>query len=336
MHKIALNFEDGVTRFIDAAATETVADAAYRQGINIPLDCRDGACGTCKCFAEAGTYDLGQEYIEDALTEEEAAQGYVLTCQMRAASDCVVRVPASSAVCKTRQVTYQASISAVEQLSDSTIALKIKGESLSQLAFLPGQYVNLQVPGSEQTRAYSFSSLQKNGEVSFLIRNVPGGLMSSFLVGMAKAGDSMTLVGPLGSFYLRDIKRPLLLLAGGTGLAPFTAMLEKIAEQGSAHPLHLVYGVSNDFDLVEMDALADFAARIPNFTYSACVSSPDSGYPQKGFVTHHIEPGHLNEGDVDVYLCGPPPMVEAVSQFIREQGITPANFYFEKFAASAA
>ncbi|WP_079201332.1 benzoate 1,2-dioxygenase electron transfer component BenC [Pseudomonas sp. CC6-YY-74] len=334
-HKIALNFEDGVTRFIDATVGETVADAAYRQGINIPLDCRDGACGACKCFAEAGQYDLGEEYVEDALSEEEAEQGYVLTCQMRAESDCVVRVPASSEVCKTQQASYEAAISAVRQLSDSTIALSIKGEALSKLAFLPGQYVNLQVPGSEQSRAYSFSTLQKDGEVSFLIRNVPGGLMSSFLTGLAKAGDSMTLAGPLGSFYLREIKRPLLLLAGGTGLAPFTAMLEKVAEQGSAHPLHLIYGVTNDFDLVEMDKLEALAARIANFTYSACVASPDSSYPLKGYVTQHIAPKHLNDGDVDVYLCGPPPMVEAVSSYIREQGVQPANFYYEKFAASA-
>ncbi|WP_439888384.1 benzoate 1,2-dioxygenase electron transfer component BenC [Pseudomonas sp. MBLB4123] len=334
-HKIALNFEDGVTRFIDADASETVADAAYRQGINIPLDCRDGACGTCKCFAEAGRYELGEDYVEDALSEEEAEQGYVLTCQMRAQSDCVVRVPASSELCKTQQASFSAAISAVRQLSDSTIALSIKGESLAKLSFLPGQYVNLQVPGSEQTRAYSFSTLQKDGEVSFLIRNVPGGLMSSFLTGLAKAGDSMTLAGPLGSFYLREIKRPLLLLAGGTGLAPFTAMLEKIAEQGSAHPLHLIYGVTNDFDLVEMDRLEAFAARIPNFSFSACVANPDSSYPQKGYVTQHIEPKHLNDGEVDVYLCGPPPMVEAVSHYIREQGIQPANFYYEKFAASA-
>ncbi|HEP8974103.1 benzoate 1,2-dioxygenase electron transfer component BenC [Pseudomonas sp. VI4.1] len=334
-HKIALNFEDGVTRFIDANLGETVADAAYRQGINIPLDCRDGACGSCKCFAEAGRYDLGDDYIDDALSEAEAEQGYVLTCQMRAASDCVVRVPASSEVCKTQQANFEAAISAVRQLSDSTIALSIKGESLSKLAFLPGQYVNLKVPGSEQSRAYSFSSLQKDGEVSFLIRNVPGGLMSSFLTGLAKAGDSMTLAGPLGSFYLREIKRPLLLLAGGTGLAPFTAMLEKIAEQGSEHPLHLIYGVTNDFDLVEMDKLEALAARIPNFTFSACVASPDSSYPHKGYVTQHIAPKHLNDGDVDVYLCGPPPMVEAVSHYIREQGIQPVNFYYEKFAASA-
>lgn len=336
MHKIALNFEDGVTRFIDATADETVADAAYRQGINIPLDCRDGACGTCKCFAEAGRYNLGQEYIEDALSEEEAQLGYVLTCQMRAESDCVVRVPASSQVCKTEQASYRASISKVRQLSDSTIALSIKGEALCNLSFLPGQYVNLGVPGSEQSRAYSFSSLQKNGEVSFLIRNVPGGLMSSFLTGLAKTGDSMTLAGPLGSFYLREIQRPLLLLAGGTGLAPFTAMLEKIAEEGSKHPVHLIYGVTNDFDLVELDRLKAFVVRIPIFTFSACVANPESLYPLKGYVTQHIEPRHLNEGDVDVYLCGPPPMVEAVSHYIREQGITPANFYYEKFAAAVA
>ncbi|WP_277964712.1 benzoate 1,2-dioxygenase electron transfer component BenC [Pseudomonas sp. RIT-To-2] len=335
-YKIALNFEDGVTRFIDSSTTETVADAAYRQGINIPLDCRDGACGTCKCFAEAGKYDLGEEYIEDALTEEEAAQGFVLTCQMRAQGDCVVRVPTSSDVCKTKQAKYEATISAVEQLSDSTIALKIKGEALSQLAFLPGQYVNLQVPGSEHTRAYSFSSLQHDGEVSFLIRNVPGGLMSSFLTSLAKAGDSMTLAGPLGSFYLRDISRPLLLLAGGTGLAPFTAMLERIAEQGSEYPVHLIYGVTHDIDLVETARLEALAARIANFTFSACVASPDSEYPRKGYVTQHIEPGHLNDGDVDVYLCGPPPMVEAVSRYLQDQAIVPANFYFEKFAASAA
>ncbi|PYB73701.1 NADH oxidase [Pseudomonas sp. LB-090624] len=334
-YQIALNFEDGVTRFIEATAQETVADAAYRQGINIPLDCRDGACGTCKCKAESGRYELGDNFIEDALSEDEIAAGYVLTCQMRAESDCVIRIPASSQLCKTEQASFEAAISAVRQLSASTIALSIKGEALSRLAFLPGQYVNLKVPGSEHSRAYSFSSLQKDGEVSFLIRNVPGGLMSSFLTNLAKAGDSLSLAGPLGSFYLRPIQRPLLLLAGGTGLAPFTAMLEKIAEQGSEHPLHLIYGVTNDFDLVELDRLQALAARIPNFTYSACVANPDSQYPQKGYVTQHIEPRHLNDGDVDVYLCGPPPMVEAVSQYVREQGITPANFYYEKFAAAA-
>lgn len=333
-HQIAFRFEDGVTRFIEASPTETVADAAYRQGVNIPLDCRDGACGTCKCRAESGRFEMG-EYIEDALSEEEAAQGFVLTCQMRAKSDCVVAVPASSAVCRTPQAAVEAAVQSVRQLSPSTIALTLASPALDKLAFLPGQYVNLQVPGSSETRAYSFSSLVQDGAVSFLIRNVPGGRMSGWLTGAARPGDRMTLTGPLGTFYLRDIQRPVLMLAGGTGLAPFTAMLDKIARDGSPHPVHLIYGVTNDADLVEMDRLADHARRIPNFSFAACVASPDSTYPNKGYVTHHITPAQMNDGDVDIYLCGPPSMVEAVSQFIRDCGVQPASFHHEKFAASA-
>jgi hypothetical protein len=58
-HQVALSFEDGVTRFITCAEDQTVADASYRSRIDIPLDCRDGACGTCKAFCESGTYDGG-------------------------------------------------------------------------------------------------------------------------------------------------------------------------------------------------------------------------------------------------------------------------------------
>jgi ferredoxin len=99
-HNIALNFEDGVTRFIECRPDETIADASYRVGINIPLDCRDGVCGTCKCRVEAGEYDRGS-YLEDALTEEEAAEGLALACQTRPKTDLVVAVAASSEFCRT-------------------------------------------------------------------------------------------------------------------------------------------------------------------------------------------------------------------------------------------
>lgn len=333
-YRIALNFEDGVTRFIDCKPTETVADAAYRQKINVPIDCRDGACGACKCFSESGDYRLG-EYIEDAMSETEAAEGFVLTCQMYPKSDCVVRVPASSEICKIKQSSVATTIAEVRALSDSTISLTLTGDALATLGFLPGQYANLGVPGSDQHRAYSFSSMSADNKLSFLIRNVPGGLMSGYLTQRAQPGDSMTLAGPLGSFYLRDIRRPVLMLAGGTGLAPFLAMLEKIvADGGSPFPVHLIYGVNNDTDLVELDRLQAFAAQLPNFSFALVVVSADSAQPKKGYVTQHIEPAQLNDGDVDLYLCGPPPMVEAVAQFMRERDIKPASFHYEKFAAS--
>jgi benzoate/toluate 1,2-dioxygenase reductase subunit len=333
-YKIALNFEDGVTRFIDCKPTETVADAAYRQSINVPIDCRDGACGACKSSCESGSFKLG-EYIEDALSQSEADQGFVLTCQMYPKSDCVVRIPASSDVCKIKQSSLSTTISDVRQLSETTISLTLSGEALNKLAFLPGQYANLNVPGTAQHRAYSFSSMPRDGSVSFLIRNVPGGLMSGFLREQAKAGETMTMAGPLGSFYLREINRPVLMLAGGTGLAPFLAMLDKVvANGGSAHPIHLIYGVNTDSDLVELDKLEAFTKALPNFSFALVVVSPESTQPKKGYVTQHIEPAQLNDGDVDIYLCGPPPMVEAVSQNLRDRAIQPASFHYEKFAAS--
>ncbi len=332
--KIALNFEDGVTRFIDCKPTETVADAAYRQKINVPIDCRDGACGACKSSCESGSFRLG-EYIEDALSEAEAAEGFILTCQMYPKSDCVVRIPASSEICKTKQAACNATISELRKLSDSTLSITIEGEDIGKLSFLPGQYANLNVPGTTQHRAYSFSSMPKDGKVSFLLRNVPNGLMSTYLSQNAKVGDAITLAGPLGSFYLREVKRPVLMLAGGTGLAPFLAMLDKIvADGGSEHPIHLIYGVNTDTDLVELDKLEAFAKILPNFTYALVVVAEDSAQPKKGYVTQHLEPAQLHDGNVDIYLCGPPPMVEAVAQNLRERGVQPVSFHYEKFAAS--
>lgn len=335
-YNIALNFEDGVTRFIQCSGTESVVDAAYRQGINVPMDCREGACSTCKCRIESGDYSLG-DYIEDALSKDEADNGYALACQMRPKADCVVLVPTDSTACNTRQENYETEIVEVRKLSDSTFSLVLRGAGLKTLSFLPGQYANLQVPGEERRqRAYSFSSLAAGSDtVSFLIRNVPGGLMSGFLSQRAKPGVGLSLTGPFGSFYLRAIQRPMLMLAGGTGLAPFLAMLDKIAVAGgSAHPIHLLYGVNMDRDVVETDKLEAFTKQIQNFSYAVCVVDANSELPKKGYVTHHIEPAHLNDGEVDIYLCGPPPMVEAVANHLRDVNVKSASFHFEKFAAS--
>jgi benzoate/toluate 1,2-dioxygenase reductase subunit len=250
-------------------------------------------------------------------------------------SDCVVSIPASSEVCKIKQTSLAATVREVKQLSDSTFSLVVHGDALGKLAFLPGQYANLQVPGSDQHRAYSFSSMPQDGVVSFLIRNVPNGLMSGYLKNTAKPGDTITLAGPLGSFYLRDIARPVLMLAGGTGLAPFLAMLEKVvAAGGSPFPIHLIYGVNTDGDVVELDRLEAFAKALPNFSYAVVVVDENSSYPRKGYVTNHMEPAHLHDGDVDVYLCGPPPMVEAVAHYLRERNVQTASFHYEKFSAS--
>lgn len=336
-YQIALQFEDGLTRFIDCAPNETIADAAYRQKINVPLDCRDGACGTCRGWCESGSYDLpASSYIEEALTADDAAKGFILSCQTRPRSDCVIQVPASSSACKTGVATHSATIAAVGPLSASTIGLSVELENAGGLAFLPGQYVKVEIPGTALTRAYSFSSPPGGGGASFVVRNVPQGRMSGFLVDQARPGQRIALTGPFGSFYLRELARPALFLAGGTGIAPFLSMLEVLARQGCAYPVRLVFGVTFEHDLVALEQLDAIKQKLPNFEYRTCVADGASGHARKGYVTGHIEPEWLNDGEVDMYLCGPVAMVEAVRGWLQASAQTPKNFFYEKFSASEA
>lgn len=334
-HKIALTFEDGVTRFIECGENEVVATASYRSRINIPVDCMDGACGTCKSFCESGQYHLG-DYIDEALTDEEADEGRVLTCQMYPESDCVVAIPASSDIAKTGVVSHTGKIRVIHRLSDNEMTFAIGMDSRDALTFLPGQYANVTVPGTDQTRSFSFSSSPLSDEVGFLIRDTRYGALPSYLREHGKIGEPIEFTGPLGSFYLRDIKRPVLFLAGGTGLAPYLSMLEMLAETGTEYPITMVYGVNTDEDLVLVDALERLAVKMPNFTFTCCVAAEDSGYPNKGFVTRYFGAEQLNGGDVDVYVCGPPAMVDAVRAHIAAQGVIARNLYYERFSGHSA
>lgn len=336
-HQVALAFEDGVTRFITCREDQTVADASYRQRINIPLDCRDGACGTCKAFCEAGDYD-GGTYIEDALSEDESAAGYALPCCMKPKSDLVLQISATSDIAKTQAATFTGTVVDLERLSESTMRLSIRIPNRGDLAFLPGQYVNFSVPGTDNgegtpvSRSYSFANGPHEEVLVFLVKLTPGGAMSTYLTDRAHTNEEITFTGPHGSFFLREATRPVMLLAGGTGLAPILSILRKLHDDNSPRKVHLIYGVSNDTDLVALDEIEYFARELSGFTWDHCVSDPGSTAVNKGYVTSLIKPTHLYDGDVAIYLCGPPPMVESVRKHVADAGIEPVGFYYEKFA----
>lgn len=333
-HQVALSFEDGVTRFITCREDQTVADASYRQRINIPLDCRDGACGTCKAFCDSGAYEHNA-YIDDALSESESADGYVLPCQLRPLSDLALQIASTSEVAKTQAATFHATVVGIERLSPTTMELAVEVPNRGDLAFLPGQYVNVAVPGTEVTRSYSFSNAPHEERLTFLVKLTPGGAMSTWLEERAEVGDELSFTGPHGSFFLRETERPVLLLAGGTGLAPILSMLRTMRAAASTRPAHLVYGVSTDDDIAKLDEIDELATSLPSLTWDYCVADPATSAPNRGYVTSLFGAEHLYDGDVAIYLCGPPPMVEAVRESISETGIEPTGFYYEKFALAA-
>ena len=124
------------------------------------------------------------------------------------------------------------------------------------------------------------------------------------------------------------------MLAGGTGLAPFLSMLLWLKDNPTDQPIKLAYGVNTTHDLVEVEKLDELKKSLPNFDFFTCVADGNSGHARLGYVTNHLVAEDLRGGDVDVYVCGPPPMVEGVRKWMAGAGVKPRNFHFEKFSSA--
>lgn len=338
-HSVALNFADGKTFFISVSDNELLLDAAFRQGITLPLDCREGVCATCQGQCESGNYT--QDYVdEDALTERDLAERKILACQTRVKSDAAFYFDHDSSFCNAGEtLKIETKVTQVQLVSETTAILHVDASSHAEkINYLPGQYARLKIPGADDWRAYSFANLPNDqNQLQFLIRLLPQGLMSDYLRERCQVGDTILLEAPLGSFYLREVdqQKPLVFIAGGTGLSAFLGMLDQIVEQPAIPPVHLYYGVNKEQDLCEQKRLQAYAAKIPEFAYHPIIGQPTESWSgKKGFIHEHLDQSQLRDQAFDMYLCGPPPMIDAVKNWLDDQAIHHGRVFSEKFIQS--
>ena len=338
-HSVALNFADGKTFFISVNNDELLLDAAFRQGITLPLDCREGVCATCQGQCESGNYT--QDYVdEEALTERDLAERKILACQTRVQSNAAFYFDHDSSFCNAGEtLQLETKVTHVELVSETTAIIHVDASQYTQkIDYLPGQYARLKIPGANDWRSYSFANLPNEGnQLQFLIRLLPQGLMSDYLRDRAKVGDTILLEAPLGSFYLREVEKekPLVFVAGGTGLSAFLGMLDQIVKQPQIPPVHLYYGVNKEQDLCEQERLKAYSAKIPHFEYHPVIGQPSNDWTgKKGFIHEHLDQSQLSESAFDMYLCGPPPMIDAVKNWLADHQIDNGRVYSEKFIQS--
>ena len=314
---LRLTFEDGTEREIAGLPWQTVFQAAQAHGIELATDCREGACGTCKARCTEGEYDVGDASPE-ALTAEEEAAGLVLTCQMLPLGDCRLRFPYPFSLTG-GPARRQAVLEVVERVAEDTVRFELALDA--ELSFLPGQYARIGVPGSGAERAFSFS---RRDRAEFHARLLPDGLMSNYLAARAKPGDRLDLSGPYGGFFLREPVRPVLMAAGGTGLAPILAMLEAL---DGRQPAAVLFGAAAEGRLFALDRLAASGAAV-----RIAVEEPgaDPSF-HTGFVTGLIDPP---ASDIDAYVCGPPAMIDAARARLRAAGIAEERIHCERFLPS--
>ncbi|MFN3886546.1 MAG: 2Fe-2S iron-sulfur cluster-binding protein [Aquabacterium sp.] len=316
-------------RPVALAPKETLLQAALREGIAFPHSCRVGGCATCKCKLVSGKVrELTQSgYI---LSDDELDQGYILACQAVPQTDVRIEVDLSAQPAR-RQVGGR--ILVQEHLTHDIVQLRVQLDEA--LAYKAGQFADLTLEGLPGVaRSYSFATpVQPDAQVSFFVRLVPGGQFSTRVHSHELAGQRITVQGPAGDFWLRPGTAPLLLLAGGSGLAPILAMLTDARSQGVNRPVTLLFGARQQRDLYAMQAIEALARDWPaDFRFLPVLSDepPHSTWAgARGLVTDVMD--NLVAPNAHAYLCGPPPMVDAARALLQRHGLAAADIHADRF-----
>jgi NAD(P)H-flavin reductase/ferredoxin len=325
------------TLAIEVNSGETILEAARRQGVFLLSDCTLGVCGTCKALRTDGQSEM-DGIDPQGLTILEARKGYVLTCQSYPRSDLSLKFTYESAhVRRSEQRTVRAALVESAFVAESVVRLRLRTTGREAFVFEPGQYVHITVPGTSERRSFSFANIPGTGsEPEFFVRILADGLMSNYLRDRARPGDCLEVEGPFGEFYLREPKRPILMVAGGTGLAPMLSMLGHLAVSGGdAPPIHLLYGANRRSEIFAIERLEEYRRALGHFRYEVAVAFPESDWSgARGFVTDLLREDLLPPAGLDAYLCGPPPMIEAATSWLARQGLPVENIHCEKFLPS--
>ena len=337
-------------RSFEAEAGEGLLAAGIRQGIGLPYGCKDGACGSCKCKKLSGTVVHGP-HQEKALSAEEEAQGYVLTCCGVAQSDVVL---------ESRQVTHAgafpirkmpARVASLEKKSHDVMAIRLQLPANDVMQFHAGQYIEFILRDGAR-RSYSMANAphlliqQPAGGgagapiVELHVRHMPGGKFTDHVFGAMKEKEILRVEGPYGSFYLRDDSpKPIILLASGTGFAPIKAIIEHMQFMGITRETTLYWGGRRPQDLYMDSWIKDRLAEMPHLHYVPVVSDalPEDGWTGRtGFVHRAVMEDNPDLSGHQVYACGAPIVVDSARHdYVTQAGLPEEEFFADSFTSEA-
>jgi propane monooxygenase reductase subunit len=227
--------------------------------------------------------------------------------------------------------TLTATVEAVDKLTADIVHLRLRPEE--PLEYKPGQYVDIAIPGAEDDhRSFSMAGTSPDA-LEFMIKMYPGGRFSGLLEdGSITPGDQLTITGPYGVFTLRaNSPRRLLFIGGGAGMAPILSLLRALRDNGAERDAVYYYGARTEADLFHLDELAALPGE-----FVAALSEDSNGWQgETGLITDVVDRLERDIAEVDAYVCGPPPMVEAAIALLEARGVPEAHIYYDKFTTTA-
>jgi phenol hydroxylase P5 protein len=326
---------------VEVGEGQTLLDACLRNGIWLPHACGHGMCGTCKVTVLEGDVDHGNA-SPFALMDFERDDGRTLACSATALGNLTIEADIDDDEDGRRIAVadYVGTVTRTEMVTPDILAiwLSLPGDGLD---FQAGQYVNVTIPGIEGTRAFSLAGSPSNRtEIELHVRLVPGGAGTSWLHSNLKVGDTLSFTGPLGRFYVRrSARKPLLFIAGGSGLSSPKSMILDLLESGHEGPITLFHGARRPHDLHFAELFRMLAETHSNLRYVPVLSqaeADDMWDGERGFV--HEAAGRLFDGKFSghqAYLCGPPAMIDASISALMQGRLFERDIFMEKFLTAA-
>jgi len=339
-YDVTLVTSDGQESTLHCEAGTTVLAAAEQAGLVLKSACQGGGCGACSAVLTGGRVEMGDHDSDVIEVPEE--DGGILLCSSFPREDCRIELPYDAAkIVAAAPSSHEAQITALDRVADGvmrvTMTLRPAADGSSSADFESGQFFRVMVPGIDARRAYSPANVANwDGELEFYIRLLPGGVMSEYLIGTAAVGDELTVSAATGDFGLvENGLRPRWFLAGGTGLSPLLSMLRRMAEWADPQPARLFFGVTRHAEVFAQAELRALADSMPDFRYDTVVwhREPEwSGATGNPVDLAAAEAALLDEWP-DVYVCGPPPMVEAAYAALTAVGLPEDQIHAERFSA---
>jgi propane monooxygenase reductase subunit len=325
---------------IEVDEDEHVLEEAFQQGVMLMHGCKEGQCSACKAFLLDGDLEMDR-YSTFALPEYESEEGYVLLCRSRAYSDLVIELINWDEHMLESGVpiqTVQAEVEEIEELTHDIRRLVLNLVDPPEMNFIPGQYAELYIPGTEVHRAYSMANTPQSDErAEFIIKVYPGGRFSGLLDGVLKVGDRMKMRVPFGVFSLREKSEgDVIFIGGGSGMAPIWSILNHMAEKGIERKATYYYGARTKKDLFYLEEVKELAERLPGeFRFVPALSEPDDWDGETGLITDVVNRLEDDLSGTEAYLAGPPPMIDAAIPVLMKKGVDEDDIFYDKFTITA-
>lgn len=218
-------------------------------------------------------------------------------------------------------------------LSPSVRHFEFELPELERFGFVPGQFMSLtaDIHGDEITRAYSIASPPSGNRFALCLNEVEGGRFSPHLFSL-NAGDEVNCQGPYGAFIFRRPLSDSILVATGTGIAPFRSMLLDRLRNEPNFRFTLIFGVRHEHSLLYRADWESLAQEYPNFDFRPTLTRPEPGWAGRtGRVQSHVVEALGDRRDVDVYICGLKEMVNDVRGQLKEKGLDRKRIVYEKY-----